>query len=205
MDRKNSMRRTPLLPVISPFQNASRPIPSGVTHPIPVMTTLRGTRQRFKHGDRLMFTNGGFKGGEKNNKGPTWFRELTRTIRGVVRVNSTNPRVKPLCRTLYKISRRAPAPLCSLHRWLCLASRHTPCRTLPPVAFGCPHCGHGAPAGAACCAEPCPDCDPDCFIASLIAPAIAFPSANPAPSPMPVPAPPDGFCAASRIASAAWN
>src|ERR1051326_4931180 len=39
---KVSMRRTPLLPVISPFQYASRPTPSGVTHPIPEMTTRRG-------------------------------------------------------------------------------------------------------------------------------------------------------------------
>ena len=43
----------------------------------------------------------------------------------------------------------------------------------------------------------------DCFIASVMAPAIAFPSAKPAPRPAPVPAPPEGFCAASRIASAA--
>src|SRR6266566_3167508 len=43
------------------------------------------------------------------------------------------------------------------------------------------------------------------FIALDMAPAIALPTAKPAPSPAPKPAPPDGFCAASRIASAAWN
>src|SRR5437016_8521364 len=41
------------------------------------------------------------------------------------------------------------------------------------------------------------------LIASDIAPAIALPTANPAPRPPPRPAPPLGFCAASRIASAA--
>src|ERR1051325_285097 len=38
---KVSMRRTPLLPLIRPFQYASRPIPSGVTQPMPVITTRR--------------------------------------------------------------------------------------------------------------------------------------------------------------------
>src|SRR5262245_60085362 len=42
-------------------------------------------------------------------------------------------------------------------------------------------------------------------IASVMAFAIAPPTANPAPSPAPKPAPPPGFCAASRIACAAWN
>src|SRR6185369_1575980 len=44
---KVSILRTPLLPEISPFQNASRPIPSGVTHPIPVITTRRGRIKAF--------------------------------------------------------------------------------------------------------------------------------------------------------------
>ncbi len=39
---KASILRTPLLPVTRPCQKASRPIPSGVTHPIPVITTRRG-------------------------------------------------------------------------------------------------------------------------------------------------------------------
>ena len=34
--------RTPLRPVVSPFQKSSTPVPTGVTGPIPVMTTLRG-------------------------------------------------------------------------------------------------------------------------------------------------------------------
>jgi len=39
---KESMRRTPLSPRCNPDQKASRPIPIGVTHPMPVITTRRG-------------------------------------------------------------------------------------------------------------------------------------------------------------------
>src|SRR4051812_26051341 len=44
---KPSMRRTPLSPRTSPPQNASRPMPRGVTHPSPVMTTRRGCLKFF--------------------------------------------------------------------------------------------------------------------------------------------------------------
>src|SRR6185503_6725819 len=59
---KHSMRRTPLFPVSSPSQNASRPIPSGVTHPIPVMTTLRGRVNALNMDSPPYVYNGGFKG-----------------------------------------------------------------------------------------------------------------------------------------------
>ena len=40
-------RLIPLAPLCRPDQNASRPIPIGVTQPIPVMTTRRGVVKLF--------------------------------------------------------------------------------------------------------------------------------------------------------------
>src|SRR5207245_2306537 len=76
-----------------------------------------------------------------------------------------------------------------------------------PAGICAPHLMHVAAAAAAPpeVAAGAADSAFRCFIASVIAPAIAFPIAKPAPSPAPVPAPPPGFCAASRIAWAAWN
>ena len=48
-----SIRRTPLSPLRSPFQKASRPMPMGVTHPMPVMTTRRGCLKRLSMADSL--------------------------------------------------------------------------------------------------------------------------------------------------------
>ena len=36
-----AISRTPFRPVVSPVQNSSTPVPTGVTGPIPVMTTFR--------------------------------------------------------------------------------------------------------------------------------------------------------------------
>ena len=36
-----SIGRTPLRPLVSPCQNVSMPVPTGVTGPMPVITTLR--------------------------------------------------------------------------------------------------------------------------------------------------------------------
>jgi hypothetical protein len=44
---KPSMRRTPLSPRTSARQKASRPTPTGVTQPSPVMTTRRGCLKRL--------------------------------------------------------------------------------------------------------------------------------------------------------------
>jgi hypothetical protein len=41
-DQKLRFVERRFLPVINPSQKASRPMPSGVTHPIPVITTRRG-------------------------------------------------------------------------------------------------------------------------------------------------------------------
>src|SRR6266404_3107723 len=71
-----------------------------------------------------------------------------------------------------------------------------------PAGMAAPHLMHLSVAAAPAPPEVVAPC---CFIASVIDPAIILPTAKPAPSPAPNPAPPDGFCAASRIASAAWN
>src|SRR5258708_27679108 len=71
------------------------------------------------------------------------------------------------------------------------------------AGIAAPHLTH-LPAAAATPAPP-EVVAPCCLIASVIDPAIILPTAKPAPSPAPSPAPPDGFCAASHMASAAWN
>jgi len=60
--------RTPLLPATSPSQNFSRPIPSGVTQPMPVMTTRRGrlSALSMQSSSRIEVY---FRGGKKDS---TW-------------------------------------------------------------------------------------------------------------------------------------